>query len=452
MASPGIEPGWRRGVFTGWGRVARAEMLAARPERVADVARALRSAGPDGVIVHAAGRSYGDAALNGGGRAILTARLDRLLDFDPATGILVAEAGASFDDLRRVFLPRGFLAPVTPGTAFATLGGAVANDVHGKNQDQAGNFGRHVEWLDLMLPSGEVRRLTPGEWLFRATVGGLGLTGVVIALALRMMPVPSRFVTLRERRVGDLDAFLDVIAGARNATTYSVGWVDGLAQGAKLGRGIVESAEPAPADPADRYAEPRRRRLPVDLPAFTLNPRSIGLFNELYWRRIPPRGRERRVAYDRFLYPLDAFADWNRLYGRGGFHQFQCLLPEASSRDGLRDILEACAAAQAASFLAVLKTMGQEGTGLISFGGRGHTLALDFPARPGIDDLLARLERLVLDHGGRIYPAKDSRLSAAGFAAMYPRLPDFQRILADVDPEGRMTSDLARRLAIRGPR
>jgi decaprenylphospho-beta-D-ribofuranose 2-oxidase len=452
MAELGAEPGWRRGVFAGWGRVARAEMLAARPERLADLARALQRAGPEGIVVHAGGRSYGDAALNNGGRAILTSRLDRLLDFDPVTGLLTAEAGVRFDDLRRVFLPRGFLAPVTPGTAFATLGGAVANDVHGKNQDRAGNFGRHVEWLDLMLPSGEIRRLTPGEWLFRATVGGLGLTGVVTALALRLMPVPSRFVELRERRVGDLDEFLDVLEAQRDSATYSVGWVDGLAQGASLGRGIVESADPAPADAGERYLEPRRKRLPFDLPGFALNPRSIGLFNELYWRRVPRAGRRRRVAYDRFLYPLDAIADWNRLYGRGGFHQFQCLLPEGAGREALREILEACAAAQAASFLAVLKTMGQEGTGLISFGGRGHTLALDFPARPGIDALLARLERLVLDRGGRIYPAKDSRLSAAGFAAMYPRLPEFQRILADVDPAGRMTSDLARRLAIRGPR
>jgi decaprenylphospho-beta-D-ribofuranose 2-oxidase len=166
---------------------------------------------------------------------------------------------------------------------------------------------------------------------------------------------------------------------------------------------------------------------------------------------VPPGGDSSRVAYDRFLYPLDAVADWNRLYGRGGFHQFQCLLPEASSRDGLRDILEACAAARAASFLAVLKTMGQPGSGLLSFGGHGHTLALDFPARPGIDELLARLERLVLDRGGLIYPAKDSRLSAAGFAAMYPRLREFRQILGEVDPTGRMTSDLARRLAIRGP-
>jgi decaprenylphospho-beta-D-ribofuranose 2-oxidase len=379
-------------------------------------------------------------------------RLDRLLGFDPESGLLVAEAGVSFDDLRRVFLPRGYLTPVTPGTAFATLGGAVANDVHGKNQDHVGNFGRHIDWLDLMLPSGEIRRLTPDELLFRATVGGLGLTGVILNVALRLMRVPSGFVTVNERPVKDLDEFLQRLEETRNSAAYSVGWIDALARGSKLGRGIVESADPAPHLAGETHAEPRRKRLPIDLPGFALNPASIGLFNELYRRRVPAGGRQRRVAYERFLYPLDAIADWNRLYGRRGFHQFQCLLPEATSRDGLRVILESCADSRAASFLAVLKTMGQDGTGLLSFGGRGHTLALDFPNRSGIQDLLLRLERLVLDYGGTIYLAKDALLSTAAFAAMYPRLPEFENLLAEVDPQRRMQSDLARRLGIRGLR
>jgi decaprenylphospho-beta-D-ribofuranose 2-oxidase len=440
------EPGWRPDLFCGWGRLTRTPMLAARPERVSELPGILATAGGEGIIVHAGGRSYGDSALNANGRAILTQRLDRLLSFDPESGLLIAEAGVRFEDLRLLLLPRGYLSPVTPGTAFATLGGALAHDVHGKNQDQAGNFGRHVEWVDLMLPSGEIRRLAPGDQLFAATVGGLGLTGVILALGLRMMRVPSRFVTLREQRVGDLDAFLDALEVERRRATYSVGWIDALAQGGALGRGIIEAADPAPPAQGDSYAEPKRRRLPVDLPAAILNPLSIAAFNALYWRRVPPGGRERRVAYDRFLYPLDTIIGWNRLYGRRGFHQFQALVPDSQ---GIRALLEACAGARAASFLAVLKTMGQEGLGLLSFGGRGYTLALDFPAGAGIEDLLRRLEHLTLDHGGQVYLAKDSRLSAAGFAAMY-RLPEFRRILAEVDPEGRMRSDLARRLAIRG--
>jgi decaprenylphospho-beta-D-ribofuranose 2-oxidase len=450
MAERIANPGWRHDSFSGWGRVLRAEMDAARPERVAEIAKALGAVDRRGVIVHGAGRSYGDAALNSGGRAILTGRLDRLLDFDPASGLLVAESGVTFDDLRRVFLPRGFLAPVTPGTAFASLGGAVANDVHGKNQDHAGNFGRHLAWLELMLPSGEIRRLMPDDPLFQATVAGLGLTGVIIAVAFKMMKVPSRFVAVHERRVGNLDEFLEALEKVRRTAAYSVGWIDALAKGGKLGRGIVESADPAPPEEGERYREARPRRIPFEFPVIALNPLSIGLFNAWHWRGAPARGRTRRISYDRFLYPLDAISGWNRLYGRRGFHQFQCLLPEASSRKALRSILETCVGSRAASFLGVLKTMGQEGTGLLSFGGRGHTLALDFPARPGIDDLLTRLERMVLDHGGQIYAAKDSHLSAAGFAAMYPGLPQFRSILAEVDPERRMVSDLARRLDIRG--
>ena len=445
-------PGWRHDRFTGWGRVLHAEMDAARPERIGELARSLKAVDRRGVIVHAAGRSYGDAALNSGGQAILTSRLDRLLDFDPASGLLEAEAGVTFDDLRRVLLPRGFLAPVSPGTAFASLGGAVANDVHGKNQDRAGNFGLHVAWLELMLPSGEIRKLTPDDPLFQATLAGLGLTGVIISVALKMTPVPSRFVISRERRVNNLDEFLDALEEVRRSATYSVGWIDALASGGSLGRGIVESADPAPPEQGERYREARRRRVPFDFPAFVLNPFTIGLFNAQHWRAVPKRGRERRVAYDRFLYPLDAISGWNRFYGRRGFHQFQCLLPESNSRNALRSILETCVGSRAASFLGVLKTMGQEGTGLLSFGGRGHTLALDFPERSGIGDLLTRLERMVLDNGGRIYAAKDAHLSAAGFAAMYPNLPRFREILAEIDPGQRMTSDLARRLGIRGER
>ena len=449
MAERAQRPGWRRDVFTGWGRVARAEMEAARPERLSDLARVMTAIDRQGAIVHAGGRSYGDAALNGGGRAILTRRLDRLIDFDPVSGFLVAEAGVTFEDLRRIFLPRGFLAPVTPGTAFATLGGAVANDVHGKNQDHAGNFGRHVAWIELMLPSGEVRRLLPDDRLFAATVGGLGLTGVIATLALKMMPVPSRFVTLHRRRIRDLDEFLMALEEIRRTSTYSVGWIDALARGGQLGRGIVESADAAPPEPGERYREARTRSVPFEVPSLVLNPLSIALFNAAYWRRVPALGKAGRCSYDRFLYPLDAIAGWNRLYGRRGFHQFQCLLPESASRQALRTLLETCAGSRAASFLGVLKTMGQEGTGMLSFGGSGHTLALDFPARSGIDDLLVRLERVVLNYGGRIYAAKDARMSASAFAAMYPRLPEFRAILAEIDPQARMNSDLARRLEIR---
>jgi len=437
--------------LTGWGRSSRARGLACRPERLSEAraAMALAESGR-GLIAHGAGRSYGDAALNDQGRVLLTRRLDRLLDFDPATGLLTAEPGVTFADLLHTFLPRGWIAPATPGTAFATLGGAVANDIHGKNHDRAGSFGDHLEWVDLLLPSGEIVRASPNErpQLFAATIGGLGLTGVIVALAVRLMRTPSTAVSLTERRVADLDAFLSALQEARAAATYSVGWIDGLARGRVLGRGVLELAEPAEGAPgALRWRKPRP--VPVNLPGFALNPVTVGLFNSVYRRRVPAAGRERLVPYDRFLYPLDSLDRWNRIYGRRGFYQFQCVIPDPEAPAGLRRLLDEIASARSASFLAVLKTLGGEGRGHLSFPLRGYTLALDFPRRAGVDELMGRLERITLDHGGRIYLAKDAVLSAAGFGAMYPRLGEFRAVLDMVDPKRRLNSDMARRLRIR---
>jgi decaprenylphospho-beta-D-ribofuranose 2-oxidase len=425
-------------------------MTACRPERVSELRERVREGPADGGrIAYGAGRAYGDAALNSQGRVILTRRLNRMLAFDGESGLLEAEPGVTFNDLLAVFLPRGWLVPATPGTAFATLGGAVANDIHGKNHDRVGSFGDHLTWIDLMLPSGEIVRTTDSEGpeLFRATIAGLGLTGVIVGIGLRLMRVPSSAVRVRERRCRDLDAFLAALAEARQRATYSVGWIDGLAKGRELGRGLLEEAEPATEAVAD--TPQRARRVPMDAPGSVLNPITIGLFNAAYYRRVPVGGRERIVPYRRFLYPLDAISDWNRIYGRSGFFQFQCVLPDASAPRGIRLLLEEIAGSGRASFLAVLKTLGAEGRGYLSFPMRGYTLALDFPRRGGVEDVLRRLERLTLDHGGRIYLAKDAVLSPEGFRAMYPKLPEFQAVLDAIDPEHRLNSDMARRLKIR---
>ncbi len=444
---------WNELSLTGWGRNCTAEVLAGRPERPRDAAAALSEAGDGGIVAYGAGRSYGDAALNDGGHVVLTERLDRILAFDQQSGEVVVEPGVTFRDLLEVFLPRGFLVPVSPGTAFATVGGAVAQDVHGKNHDAVGSFGDHVQWLDLLLPTGETQRVSPSrdKEIFEATVGGIGLTGVILAVAFRLLPVPGNVVRRAERRVACLDdlltAFTEVPRGSRSEMAYSVAWIDGLARGRSLGRGVLETA--APAEASLRPARAKTRRLPVDLPGFLLNGASVRVFNEIYYRRVPATGREALVPYEDFLYPLDSITDWHRLYGKQGFYQFQCVLPPDSAEAGLPRLLEAVSSSRRASFLAVLKTLGGTGRGCLSFPMKGFTLALDFPRRPGVEDLLDRLERLTLDHGGRIYLAKDSRLSAAGFAAMYPRLGEFRETLAKVDPRGRMVSGMARRLCIR---
>jgi decaprenylphospho-beta-D-ribofuranose 2-oxidase len=241
---------WKQLELTGWGRSSRAACRAARPERPRNVVAAVAQAEERGILAFGAGRSYGDTGLNAGGSAVLTERLNRILAFDETTGEIVVEPGVSFRDLLEVFLPRGFLVPVSPGTAYATIGGAVANDVHGKNHEVVGSFGHHVRWLELLLPSGAIARASPVESpeLFAATIGGIGLTGILLAVCFRMTRVPSNAVALRERRVPDLEAFLDALTSEREKAHYSVGWIDALASGGSLGRGILETAEPASED------------------------------------------------------------------------------------------------------------------------------------------------------------------------------------------------------------
>jgi decaprenylphospho-beta-D-ribofuranose 2-oxidase len=447
--TPLAHRGWASVTLAGWGRVCRAPCLAARPERMRDLHEVVLSP-PDGrsVITHGGGRSYGDVALNTGGAAVVTRRLDRMLDFDPATGLLVTEPGVTFADLLRGFLPRGFAPPVAPGTGFATLGGAIANDVHGKNHHHAGSLGDHLEWIEILLADGRLVRASAAENadLFYATIGGIGLTGVVTTLCLRLMPVPSNALLVRRRRISDLDEFLAGFEEAAGAA-YSVGWIDAMATGAALGRGTLEMADPLPDPIEDRPSRPRR--VPFDMPRCSLNRLTVRAFNELYWRRVPVGGQERQESYARFLHPLDALLDWNRLYGKAGFHQFQCVVPFEDGAATLRRLLEAVAHGAAGhSPLAVLKSMGQQGRGLLSFPRPGWTLAIDLPARSGVDGLFARLERITREAGGRIYLAKDAMLSATAFDAMYPNAAAFRAIRAVVDPDRRFQSDLARRVGL----
>lgn len=442
--------------LTGWGRATVSHSLVCRPERQRELEAALMPT-DRGVIAHGGGRSYGDAALNSGGHTVLTTRLDRLLSFDVATGDVVAEPGVTFRDLIGVFLPRGFMPPTSPGTAFATVGGAVAADVHGKNHDRHGSFGNHVRWIDLLMADGETRRVTAegDPDLFAATIGGMGLTGLIRAACVRLLPRATPNVNVRERRIADLDAFLAAFSEVRETATFSVGWIDALATGARLGRGILETAEFTPTEfaGAEATAKPRRTRaVPIDLPGFALNPLSVRAFNEVYLRRVPVTGRERTVPFPEFLYPLDAIHHWNRIYGKRGFYQFQCVLPDATAAAGLRQLLEEIARAGNASFLAVLKTLGGEGRGFMSFPMRGYTLALDFPRRAGTEALIRRLEDITRERGGRVYLAKDALLSPDSVRAMYPQMPKFEQVLARVDPNNLFSSDMARRLALKPSR
>lgn len=408
----------------------------------------VRQSGAHPLVARGAGRSYGDAALNRDGRIIDCSRLRGIESFDPATGEVVVEAGVTFGDLLDSLGDSGWIAPVTPGTQFATIGGAIANDVHGKDHDRNGSIGNHVHWMDLVLPNGNISRISPQDTpdLFAATVGGIGLTGFIARTSLQMKRIQGSGVKLRERRARDLDEYFALLAEARTTSHYSVGWIDGLASRHRLGRGILETAEhfDGPVETSRRKAW----RVPDVFPSWTINRHTVRAFNEIYYRRIAGGGRSRNLDYRRFFYPLDAMLNWNNLYGRRGFIQFQCVIPEEVSRPGIRTILSTIVASRNASFLAVIKTMGSHGKGFLSFPMKGLTLAMDFPVRAGLRRLLDSLHAIVIEFGGRVYLAKDACLRPDQFRRMYPRVAEFQAVLESIDPERRIRSDMIERLKL----
>ncbi|ETX10988.1 oxidoreductase [Roseivivax halodurans JCM 10272] len=380
------------------------------------------------MIARGNGRAYGDSAM-GAAATIDMRRLNRMLAFDPATGQLVAEAGVILGDVITAFLPRGWFPYVTPGTKFVSLGGAIAADVHGKNHHVDGSFGAFVDWIDVVGADGEVTRASrsSNSELFGWTIGGMGLTGVILRAAIRLRPVESAWIRQETIPAPHLAAAMEAFEAA-DAATYSVAWIDCLASGGSLGRSLImfgEHAETGEVPSAFRkhpFATPKRRAktVPVNLPGAALNTWTVKAFNALYWRKGLSSPRKSLVDWDRYFYPLDAILGWNRIYGRRGFLQFQCALPPKSSEAGLRALLGATAAAGQGSFLAVLKRFGiQESR--FSFPMEGYTLALDFPATAKTLALLDRLDAIAVDHGARFYLAKDARLAATTLHRSDPR-------------------------------
>ena len=380
--------------------------------------------GPDApVLAHGLGRSYGDVCLNGGGHLIRTGRLDRLIAADWASGVVRAEAGLTIGALLTLAVPRGWFVPVTPGTKFVTLGGAVANDVHGKNHHGAGTFGCHVLRLGLLRSDGATIEVGPRDrpQLFGATVGGLGLTGIVVWVDLQLARIASSDFIVETERLRDLDGFFRA-AEAGGDWPYTVAWVDCLAKGSSLGRGLFSRGRPAIDGPLVPHGDHATLKVPLDAPAALLGPATVRLFNAAYARQ-PSGGTPRRVPYGKFLYPLDGIADWNRLYGTRGFFQHQSVVPLAAAPRALQRLLELTSEARQGSFLVVLKLFGPRlSPGILSFPREGATFALDLPNR-GADTLrlLDRMAEVVLAAGGRLYPAKDATMTGEQFRAGFPR-------------------------------
>lgn len=440
--------------IAGWGRYPVRPCELERPERYRD----LLPHGPS-VIARGQGRSYGDAAVNENGRVILTERLNRFLDFDPDSGVLRAEAGTTVEEVLHALLPGGWFLPVTPGTQYVSLGGCVAADVHGKNHHHDGTFGNHVRSLELVTAEGKHLTCSPerNPAVFWATIGGMGLTGLIGEVELQLMPVQSAYMVARHHVAADLDQMLHLFTDPALDDRYSVAWIDCLSRGTALGRGIYMTAhhakkEELPSRHRDSNLKirPRRTRtIPFDLPSSVLNPYTIGAFNAFYYWAQSRKAGHFVTDYGRYFYPLDGLRHWNRLYGKKGFLQYQCVIPEGSARQGIRTLLEKLSSSRRPSFLAVLKRFGAAGQGMLSFPMPGFTLALDLPLRDaGLFGLLESLDEIVLRHGGRVYLAKDARLSADTFRKMYPRYPEWLAVKQSIDPENRFSSSLARRLRI----
>ncbi|MFM2354334.1 MAG: hypothetical protein RLZZ528_70 [Pseudomonadota bacterium] len=432
---------WKTTEYSGWGRALTAKGDLARPERQRGLDEALA-----GGMVPAIGnrRSYGEAALNTDGRAIDMTRLDRMLSFDEATGILHTEAGARIGEIAAAFAPRGWLPPVMPGTGFATVGGCIAQDVHGKNHHGAGSFCQHVTEITLRQGARTVT-LTSGKNadLFRATAGGLGQTGIILSAKLHLMPAKGDIMMVTERRVEGWDEFLSLLDAS--TATYTVGWIDATATGRALGRGILEEGETGSGLVPKRV---KYRKVPFNAPNFALSKPIVRAFNALYYRRVPDHGRTVVKPISDFFFPLDKIHDWNRLYGKRGFHQFQCVVP-VERAPALRAMLDTIASSGLASPLAVLKRMGPGRAGYLSFPMEGYTLAVDFPNRAEARELIKRLEDMTIAAGGRLYFAKDSLARGSDIRAMYPEHGDWLKAVTKADPEGWLATDMIRRLKLR---
>jgi decaprenylphospho-beta-D-ribofuranose 2-oxidase len=447
----------RSRLLSGWGRTAPSHAEVATPATVEEVVDLLTSSAPRGTIPRGAGRSYGDAAQREGGVVIDTSRLDSVLDADLRRGVLRVGGGVMLDTLMRAFVPLGWFVPVTPGTRFVTVGGAIAADIHGKNHHRDGSLARHVESISLATPAGVMTATPEGEGrdLYWATTGGLGLTGVILDATIRMVRIETSRIRVDTARARDLDELMAEMSAADERYRYSVAWIDCLSRGASLGRSVLSRGDHATLDelPASERPDPLAFR-PTDLfeappaPSGLLNRHTVRAFNELWFRKAPRRQEGRIEGITAFFHPLDRVRNWNRLYGPRGFLQYQFVVP-FGAEEALRRIIESLSGARCASFLAVLKRFGDQDPGHLSFPAPGWTLALDVPmGPPGLTALLDSLDEIVAGAGGRVYLAKDARLRADLVPVMYPRLEEWRSVRDSVDPGRVLCSDLSRRLRL----
>ncbi|MEO8481033.1 MAG: FAD-binding oxidoreductase [Acidobacteriota bacterium] len=444
MSAPIETPGHDDARIAGWGGVS----VRGREVRSEDLEELTR----DVVLTRGLARSYGDSSLPPPSSPVVagTVLADRLLAFNPETGCLRAEAGYSLHELYRTFLPRGWFTPVSPGTQFVTLGGMVAADVHGKNHHVKGSIGGHVQALKIRVGTGEVvtcsREALPD--LFRATIGGMGLTGHILEVDLTLERIPSPWIVGIRRRISDIDEFLTALKTDAAEWPFTMGWIDCLSRGRHMGRGVLMAGRWATPAEAPRQV-PRhlpRITVPFSCPEWVMGHTMVRVFNAAIYRVLGTRTRPRVLHPEPFFYPLDVLRQWNRLYGARGFTQHQCVLPDTAGPAAVRGLLELLTRQGAASFLCVIKDCGDEGEGLLSFPRRGTSIALDMPIRDNTQAVVDTLNEFVVGVGGRVYLAKDAFTRADHYRKMESRLPEFEAIRRRWDPRARLKSAQSVRL------
>jgi len=393
-------------------------------------------------LAYAQGRSYGDVCLNEDGILLDTHHLDHFIQYDKEKGLLRCEAGVTFENILQLIVPHNWFLPVTPGTKYVSVGGAVANDVHGKNHHKAGTFGKYITQFELLRSTGERLICSPKEntELFNATIGGLGLTGLINWVEFSLKKIPGHHIQQETLRFNNLSEFFQISDDSDKDWEYTVAWIDCIAQGDELGRGLFMRGNHCDSNKKYKSKE-SKLAIPFDAPSFLLNKYTVKAFNQLYFKR--PIKQHSKVKLDPFFYPLDGISKWNRLYGKKGFMQYQCVIPTEHREEAMLEMLKLISASGQASFLSVLKEFGDiQSPGLLSFPRKGTTLALDFPNRG--DRTLALLEQLdviTLKFNGSVYPAKDARMSAESFSQYYSNWNDFE---AHIDPH--FSSNFRRRV------
>jgi len=396
-------------------------------------------------IARGMGRSYGDSA--NAPVVVQTTYCDHFLAFDANTGLLTAEAGIMLRDILRVIVQQGWFLPVTPGTSYVTLGGAIASDVHGKNHHVAGTFGQHVKSMTLLLGTGEVVTVSPTEHadLFHATCGGMGLTGVILSATIQLIPIQSAFITQKTIKADCIEAACEAFE-ANSRATYSVAWIDCLAKGKELGRSVLMVGEHADSGSLDLTIKDPIA-VPVHTPAALLNSMTMKAFNTAYWTKTKDN-KTQTVPLMPYFYPLDAIGGWNKLYGKVGFVQYQFVLPKTDGITNMRQILTQIAQSGQGSFLAVLKQFGAANDNLLSFPIEGYTLALDFKMTPSTIPLLHKLDDMVADMGGRVYLAKDAVMREVSFKTTYPNWEQFELVRQKYGAIGKFASAQSKRLGL----